>query len=334
MASLTAVTTIPPAGAGAGGYPSVQEGDLAKLHPDCLELIFGILNGPDAHKMLHCLCPPKDKKRSGLDPDLIQAIKESCTHHDLSKVVMTKDDFMSYLKQFSNVQTLVIPENLRSEITDDDLKQIVKNCPNLTHLDLTDCWKITDDGLAHLTTKNADGSLKLRNLTHLILARCRRITNNGLDRLSDLTQLTHLDLAYCALISNSGLVHLTALNQLTYLNLTGLVTNDGLAHLTALTQLTHLDLTHCNDITDAGLAHLAAKNADGSLKLRNLTHLILAHCSSINDIGVAQLAVLTQLIHLSLYGCKVSYAENKVYETRQETIAVLSLIREKIYLED
>ena len=55
----------------------------------------------------------------------------------------------------------------------------------LQHLKLSRCWKVSDAGLAQLTT--------LETLVSLELANCKMISNQGLQHLSKCKGLSHLD---------------------------------------------------------------------------------------------------------------------------------------------
>ena len=64
-----------------------------------------------------------------------------------------------------------------SQITDNDLKQLAQDCPNLTTIDLFGCDKITDDAVKHL----AQGC---PNLTTINLWWCSKITDDAVKHLA------------------------------------------------------------------------------------------------------------------------------------------------------
>jgi tetratricopeptide (TPR) repeat protein len=100
----------------------------------------------------------------------------------------------------------------------------------LEHLDLTGC-SVTDAGLAQLRL--------LPNLRGLCLSNCRKITDQGLAHLGVLTRLNKLALAGCS-VTDRGLAHLAGLKNLRELDLAGCnkITEDGVAALMA-------DLPNC-----------------------------------------------------------------------------------------
>ena len=122
--------------------------------------------------------------------------------------------------------------HMPSNITD----SVLRNLPSYRYLDLTRCKRITDAGLAHIST--------LTSLQHLDLDNCTRITDAGLAHLSTLTSLQHLDLNNCTRITDAGLAHISTLTSLQhlYLSFCPSITDAGLAHLSTLTSLQHLNL--------------------------------------------------------------------------------------------
>lgn len=126
-----------------------------------------------------------------------------------------------------------------SSLTDEELKEIVSVCPNLTKLDLYGT-NISNAGLAHISG--------LTSLTTLYLP--ENIDDDGLAHISGLTNLTTLYLRY-ANIGDAGLAHISGLTNLTTLDLHYTKVSDaGLAHISGLTNLITLDLPE--SISDAG----------------------------------------------------------------------------------
>ena len=199
------------------------------------------------------------------------------------------------------------------DITDAGLLHL-QSLPHLTHLNLSGCHHITDTGLGNLSS--------LVQLTHLNLSNCNDITNDGLPRLHRLTQLTHLNLSNCNGITNNGLNNLHPLAQLTYLNLSSChnITNSGLGNLHPLAQLTYLNLSNCQNIGNGlqylqsltGLTHLTLSNCtritNDDLRdlqpLNQLVHLNLRNCQNLTNVGVGHLRPMTQLMHLNLADCQ------------------------------
>ncbi len=153
----------------------------------------------------------------------------------------------------------------------------------LTFLDLTDCWHLTDAGLRPLST--------LTNLRRLKLHGCNNIGNAGLAHLRGLTQIRELDIWGCCPLTGSGLAHLSQMARLNHLRLTSHSTGAGLAHLKRLPIRT-LDLSRWGWLTNKGLGSLRA--------LRQLEVLNLNGCESLSDPVLAHIGTLTTLIRLDI----------------------------------
>ena len=65
------------------------------------------------------------------------------------------------------------------------LRYIAQYLSQLSELKLSKCWKVSDAGLAQLTSLEA--------LTSLDVSGCKMITNQGLQHLSKCKSITHLD---------------------------------------------------------------------------------------------------------------------------------------------
>jgi hypothetical protein len=127
-------------------------------------------------------------------------------------------------------------------LTDEDLKQLVRDHPNVTHLNLGGCYCITDNAMKSLAT--------LTKLISLDLS-YTRIRYDGLQELETLTELKHLDLHCCSIIRSDLLLITNICTKLTSLDLS-YCTNfaeEGLEYLTRLTSLANLNLKGCHQIT-------------------------------------------------------------------------------------
>ena len=72
-----------------------------------------------------------------------------------------------------------------TEVSDVGLRYVAQYLSQLNHLKLSRCWKVTDAGLAQITS--------LETLTSLNLSHCKLISNQGLQHLSKCKGITHLD---------------------------------------------------------------------------------------------------------------------------------------------
>jgi predicted transcriptional regulator len=156
-----------------------------------------------------------------------------------------RPEYLDILGTFSdhkiNVNEIIISIN----ITDNDLQYILSKIvfDGLQSINLERCYRITDNGLGHLS--------RLINLKTLYLDNCDHITDNGLVHLRGLTNLKMLRLESSDLITDNGLGHLSQLENLKELILHGFtqITIDGLAQLIRLPNLKILDIAYCDQIT-------------------------------------------------------------------------------------
>ncbi|PIS02458.1 MAG: hypothetical protein COT85_05540 [Chlamydiae bacterium CG10_big_fil_rev_8_21_14_0_10_42_34] len=245
-----------------------------------------------------------------LPPEIIGEIGSCLTSKDIrAAAVAARQLSQSVLNQH------VIYLAPRKSITDNDLAILVKNYPNLIHLDLENQVCITNDGLAHLQ--------KLNRLTQLNLSGCKQITGAGLAHLQPLTELEDLNLSNCNISDNDlvylqpftklkelkidenyeikgpGLVHLQHMILLEVLNISWCDINDeSLFHLRHFLKLVVLDLSRNTDLTGAGLVHLRPLTLIEDLSLNscdvNDEHLIhLQHFSELDRLDLTANANLT-----------------------------------------
>ena len=83
-----------------------------------------------------------------------------------------------------------------TEVSDVGLRYVAQYLSQLNHLKLSRCWKVTDAGLAQLTS--------LESLSSLDLSNCKLISNQGLQHLSKCKGIAHLDCTNTS-ISTDGL---------------------------------------------------------------------------------------------------------------------------------
>lgn len=121
---------------------------------------------------------------------------------------------------------------LASDILIDAHFEYLVNFQHLKGLNLARCHKITDKTIGMIA--------KCTRLTHLTLSECGRITDEGVRNLLPLRQtLKSLDLSGCFKITDNGISLIGMFSELTYLNLKGCsqVTDKGAYQLVSLTKL-------------------------------------------------------------------------------------------------
>lgn len=187
------------------------------------------------------------------------------------------DTGVALLSRFENLKKLNLSGSTtwgkESLITDKSLFMIATFLPQLESLILTHCQKISDKGIAYLSS--------LKQLKILNLWDCTHITDESLNTIkTSLKTLESLNLGLCNNITDQGLAGIEELKELKKLTLDrcSQLTDEALRYLTRNTQLNYLDVKRCSNITNKGLSYTAA--------LKELEHLHLTGCEHITKEGV------------------------------------------------
>lgn len=175
-----------------------------------------------------------------------------------------------------------------TKLTDSELKYVVDHFPNLIHLDLSHCSRLTDKGLMHLQ--------KLRFLQHLDLSFCfdwsastPNITDKGLSCLANLP-LQYLDLDRFENITDKTIDFLKKC------------------------PLEFLCINKCR-ITGKGLSCLS--------NIPSFKILEINYCKTIRDNDLSVLKQLSQLKELGLCGCeKLSISLRQHFTSRDEILKI------------
>ena len=83
-----------------------------------------------------------------------------------------------------------------ADVTDDTLSLLAQHLPHLLRVDLSNCSRITDKGIASLI-----GSCKTSKLTSIVLYGCERLTDRIFESFKNCSHLMRLDLRNCDRIS-------------------------------------------------------------------------------------------------------------------------------------
>ena len=94
-----------------------------------------------------------------------------------------------------------------TDVTDVALRYVTQYLPNLNHLNLSQCPRISDAGIAQLCTKPAATVI---NLISLNLSGTKLVTELSLEHLSKCENLVRLDLRYSAQVSTQALIKFAA----------------------------------------------------------------------------------------------------------------------------
>lgn len=106
--------------------------------------------------------------------------------------------------RFRNLKTLKLAG---TDITDIALRYVTQYLPNLISLSLSSCPRITDAGIAQLSTKPAG---TVTNLVNLDLSHSKLVTETSLEHLSKCENLIRLDLRHSTQVSTQALIKFAA----------------------------------------------------------------------------------------------------------------------------
>ncbi|XP_069621221.1 F-box and leucine-rich repeat protein 13 [Ranitomeya imitator] len=206
-----------------------------------------------------------------------------------------------------------------SRITDGSIKAISRCSPNLNHIYVADCQKITDISLKNLAS--------LKNIAVLNVADCIRISDPGVRqvvegpsgnkirelnltnclRVSDLsllriTQKCHnlnfLSLRYCENVTDSGIELLGNMTSLISIDISGTsITDQGLMALGAQSKIRELCVSECLGVTDIGIQKFCHQSKD-------LEVLDISHCLQVTNNTVKTIAFCCKMLtSINIAGC-------------------------------
>lgn len=142
-----------------------------------------------------CNCPPL----TSLDLSFVTGMNDAALRDILSPPKDTRPGLIDTKSRLRNLRTLRLAG---CEISDVSLRYIVQNIPLLSTLDLSQCFRLTDAGIAQLTVAPATSS---STLTWLDLSGCTMITDAALDHLAKCTALKYLDLRRTTQITSNAI---------------------------------------------------------------------------------------------------------------------------------
>ncbi|XP_034877272.1 dynein regulatory complex subunit 6 [Mirounga leonina] len=254
-----------------------------------------------------------------LTDNCIKALVEKCSR--ITSIVFIGAPHISdcAFKALSACNLRKIRFEGNKRITDACFKFIDKNYPNINHIYMADCKRITDGSLKSLSP--------LKQLTVLNLANCIRIGDVGLRQfldgpvstrirelnlsncihLSDISivklsercpNLNYLSLRNCEYLTDLGIEYIVNIFSLLSVDLSGThISNEGLMILSRHKKLKELSLSECYKITDVGIQAFCK----GSLILE---HLDVSYCPQLTDEIIKALAIYCiHLTSLSIAGC-------------------------------
>lgn len=253
--------------------------------------------------------------------DQLKSLTEKCCL--VKTVAILNSPFLSdsgvqCLSSWHRLQKIQIEGN--SRITDTCIKAIAKSCPDLRHVYLVDCPRLTDLSLKAISS--------CKNLIVLNIADCVRIQDAGVRqivegpsgsklrelnltncvRVSDVTllriaqrchNLSYCSICYCEHVTDAGVELLATLPSLISLDISGCnIQDQGVSSLGNSSRLKDITLSECRILTDLGIQKMCQQ-------CRFLENLDLCYCVNITDYAIKNLAFCCRLLRtLNLAGCK------------------------------
>ena len=128
---------------------------------------------------------------------------------------LTDAGLQSVIRRFAKAVSISLAKQGRV-VTDNGVAKLAAGCPQLSSLDLVECYKVTDKGVGKLTA----GCLQLSSLG---LGYCSEVTDAGVGKLAaDCPWLSFLNLVECYKMTDKGVGKLAAgCPQLSSLNFSG-----------------------------------------------------------------------------------------------------------------
>lgn len=150
-----------------------------------------------------CACPPL----VSLDLSNVSGLNDSSLREVLSPPTDSRPGLVDKTSRLKHLRNLSLAG---CDITDIALRYIAQHLPHIETLDLSSCGRVSDAGVAQLTTAPAQ---TLTNLTSLNLSNCRLLTEATLDHLSKCKALKRLDLRHVTHVSTQAVIKFAAKSE-------------------------------------------------------------------------------------------------------------------------
>lgn len=147
-----------------------------------------------------CICPPLHN----LDLSHVSGLNDFSLREMLSPPTDSRPGLIDKTSRLKYLKSLSLAG---CDVTDVALRYIAQHLPHIESLDLSSCGRLTDAGVAQLTTSPAHA---ITNLVSLNLASCRLLTETSLDHLARCKALKRLDLRHTTQVSTQGVIKFAA----------------------------------------------------------------------------------------------------------------------------
>jgi len=171
-----------------------QLGWLLSRLPQMRSLSVQGCSWPSVSALCSCTCPPL----TTINLSFVGNLNDSSLRDILSPPSDSRPGMSDNTTRLRHVKCLKIAG---SDISDVSLRYITQHLPRLAVLDVSSCTRITDAGIAQLTTPSAS---TLDTLTSLDLSNVRSITDLSLEHLSRCLVLSQLNISHTPHITAQG----------------------------------------------------------------------------------------------------------------------------------
>jgi len=132
-----------------------------------------------------------------LNLSFVGNLTDTAMHKLLTNPRDTRPGLLDKKSRLKNLKKLVLSG---TEISDVTLRYITQCLPQMSDLNISNCWKITDAGLAQLSTPDVSTT---ETLTSLNLSSCKAISDSGVIHLKRCSNLVRLDTNYTSVTSQA-----------------------------------------------------------------------------------------------------------------------------------
>ncbi|KAH0616477.1 hypothetical protein JD844_027599 [Phrynosoma platyrhinos] len=206
-----------------------------------------------------------------------------------------------------------------NRVTDQGFRVVSKFWPQMKHICVADCQKITDVALKliapldHIIILNlshcirisdagiksfVDGSSGSR-IRELILSNCSYVTDSAVLKIAQrCPNLIYLNLCHCRAVTDAGIETLILISSLAYINISGIdITDQALDTLGKLWKMKEITMSECKHISDTGIKRFC-------FDVRRLDYIDFSFCHHLSNHSLKNLTLnCRKLTSLSMAGC-------------------------------